>query len=547
MRPFRSPQWSYAAFVIVLTIAAAGILACMQHVANAQNRTSIDTQQQIAGSLIDSLLSSLASNVSAETYWQEAYQSTTVKWDQAWVDWEYGGYLKSLDVPIGLVYSADGVLKFRYEDAAVKSLAQDRLNQSASLHELLDAVVRRAPQTPPAVSRGFLSIDGTLFYGAAAYVTPEHGAITDDPSRRYVLVFLREMVPSRYTGIARYIHTSGFEITGPQAKIPGKVALPLQSTGGRVMAQLWWTPYQPGSALLATMVPVAIGIFAILGIVLILILRKWQALTANAYAANARALAAQEENRAKSAFLGSLSHELRTPLNAIIGFSDVIKQELLGPVGVAQYKDYIKHIHSSGNHLLRIVNDLLEMVRLENKGVSVSCAMADAREIIEETCTMLQIQADDKGISLVRPVAPALSKAYFDRHALLRVLINIVSNALKFTLPGGEVAILLEADEEYLSIIVRDNGIGIMAKDLERLGNPFTQVGDHHSRGHQGTGLGLSISKRLVQLMNGKLSIASTFGEGTTVSVKVPLHEPGAAHVESNASAHPKVALAASA
>lgn len=524
---FKGSQWPYAALILVLLVAAGVSLFGMEFVADRQNQTSVATQQQIASSLTESLPASLASNVSAEAYWQAAYDATSEKWDQAWVDWEYGGYLRSLDVPVGILYSGKGTLKHLYKDGPAASIEDKVLTGDPQVRELLAQVLRSAPRTPPQVSQGFLTVGGKLFYGAAAYVTPEHGPMTSDKDRQSVLVFLREMAPSRYTAIAQYTHTDGFEVTGTAFEIPGKVSVPLLSVGGRVVARLWWMPYRPGAALLATMVPFALAVFAALGGVLFFILHKWKLSTAKALAAGALALAAQRESRAKSEFLGNVSHELRTPLNAIIGFSEFIKQELFGPVGVSKYREYAQHIHSSGLHLLRMVDDLLELVRLERKSAELSCVSSNALETIDAVLAMFEVEAQRKTIRLVRADEIPLVEAYFDRQALSRVLVNIVGNAMKFTAPGGEVSVYAVTNDDYLSIVVRDNGIGISAQDLPKLGQPFVQIGNHHhAKQHEGSGLGLAICKHLLATMHGRLTIDSEYGAGTVVTIALPRRKP---------------------
>ena len=517
-------QWIYAALAAVLTISAAGILGAVYVAADRQNRAAVATQQRIAESLTSSLLQALASNVTTEVYWQEAYESTVVGWDQEWVAWNYGDYLDSLDVAASVVYAPDGSVRFRHISGSESGLGENDLDGSPALAELYRSVTAGEPAVPPEVARGFLLLGGDVFYGAAGYITPEQTDRLPAPDQRHVVTFLRRIAPAHYSQIAEYFNIGGLEIRGPAEEISGKASIPLRSVDGQTVARLWWTPDRPGGNFMAIVVPVSICVFLLLGLVLYLMLRNWRTLSASARAAHETALAAQEESRMKTAFLASASHELRTPLNAIIGFSDFIRQELLGPIGNPQYKDHIAHIHESGTHLLRIINDLLDLAKIEARQARVSCVEDDVRAVVDQTCDMLQVEADRKGIRLERPPAGRPVIGYFDQHALLRVFINVVGNALKFTDTGGAVVIRLFHNAEQVVVTVRDTGIGIRGEDLAKLGRPFAQVEGERAR--HGTGLGLSISMGLITLMNGDLIIESEFGKGTMVSIKLPARRP---------------------
>jgi len=229
---------------------------------------------------------------------------------------------------------------------------------------------------------------------------------------------------------------------------------------------------------------------------------------------------------AKNRFLAAVSHELRTPLNAILGFSDMLAHEMFGPFADPRQKEYVGLIHESGNHLLSVVNSILDVSKIEAGTYSIHpepFAFADAVEMCR---SMMAHQASAKPVSLRVALAPGVDEVCADRRAVQQILINLVSNAVKFTPAGGSVVIGAKRTGERLRFWVSDTGIGISPDDLKRLGRPFTQVQNDYTRQFEGTGLGLSLVKGLVVLHDGAMAIESAPGDGTTVTVTVPVAGP---------------------
>jgi len=216
-----------------------------------------------------------------------------------------------------------------------------------------------------------------------------------------------------------------------------------------------------------------------------------------------------------------MSHELRTPLNAIIGFSQVIEQEVFGPMGVPQYTEYVRHIRESGAYLLTTLNDVLDMAKLEGGTVDLPCETVDAREEVRTVLHELESDAAAKGVALkLAPSAAVLANC--DPRSLKRVLQNIMRNAIKFTDAGGSVAIDVARDGKGVHIVIKDTGIGIPPEMLRTVGKPFVQVEGNLARKNSGVGLGLAIASALTKLMHGELAIDSAPGRGTTVTVTLP-------------------------
>ncbi len=231
---------------------------------------------------------------------------------------------------------------------------------------------------------------------------------------------------------------------------------------------------------------------------------------------------AEEANRAKSDFLANMSHELRTPLNAIIGFSTMIKDEMLGPVGQKRYRDYAADIHGSGEHLLAIISDILDLSKVEAGKMELVDAEFDAAEVMRAAIRLVREKAETDGLALIlRPLEKPV-KLHADRRAVLQMLLNLLSNAVKFTERGSVELAASLTPSGGLRFSVRDTGIGMTAAQLAKVLEPFYQVQNALTRDQPGTGLGLPLVDRLIRLQGGRLEIESQPGIGTTASIELP-------------------------
>jgi cell cycle sensor histidine kinase DivJ len=233
--------------------------------------------------------------------------------------------------------------------------------------------------------------------------------------------------------------------------------------------------------------------------------------------------AAEQADASKSRFLATMSHELRTPLNAIIGFSEMIAQEDVLMINAAKRKEYAQLINDSGQHLLSVVNGILDMSKMESGNFEISPEPFAPRGALLNCCNLLALKARENGIDLVTRADEDLPVITGDPRAFKQILLNLVSNAIKFTERGGTVTVSAAVEGLRLVVRVADNGVGISAEDLKRIGDPFFQAGKTYQRRHEGTGLGLSIVKSLVALHGGEMTVQSRIDEGTTVAVALPL------------------------
>ncbi|BAF89120.1 MULTISPECIES: PAS domain-containing sensor histidine kinase [Azorhizobium] len=232
---------------------------------------------------------------------------------------------------------------------------------------------------------------------------------------------------------------------------------------------------------------------------------------------------AEDANRAKSEFLANMSHELRTPLNAIIGFSEIMESGMFGPLGSDKYREYCSDIKGSGTYLLDVINDILDMSKIEAGRMQLELEDIRLDEIIADAMRVTAVKGDEKQLDMTAQVG-AGQVMRGDRRALKQILLNLLSNAVKFTPEGGHVAVRAKVNGGAAVIAIEDTGIGIPRHALNKIGRPFEQVESQFTKTHKGSGLGLAIAKSLAELHGGSMRIRSTEGAGTTVVVRLPIH-----------------------
>jgi len=232
---------------------------------------------------------------------------------------------------------------------------------------------------------------------------------------------------------------------------------------------------------------------------------------------------AEYASQLKGTFLANMSHELRTPLNAVIGFSEVIKKQMFGPVGSEKYLEYAEDIRASGSHLLELINNILDFSKIESGEQDINEEDIEIDILVSECVRLTQQRAIENDINIKLEFDPLLPQIFGDRRMLKQILINLLSNAIKFTPTGGKIVTTVKVPEsEGLKITVRDNGIGIKEDDIEKALTPFVQIDSENSRKYEGTGLGLPLSKNLAEMHDGSLELKSQLGKGTVVSLTLP-------------------------
>nr|WP_233061591.1 ATP-binding protein [Parvularcula mediterranea] len=237
---------------------------------------------------------------------------------------------------------------------------------------------------------------------------------------------------------------------------------------------------------------------------------------------------AEDANKAKTEFLANMSHELRTPLNAINGFSDVLKSELFGPLGHERYQEYAADIHDSGIHLLALINDILDLSKVEAGKMDLRLTSFELEKTLEESVRFIEPQCRSADIHLHAGFSH-VPNVYGDQRAVKQILINLLSNAAKFTEPGGRITVTAVADLECVTVYVADSGEGMEPQKLRRLGTPFVSFSNSQERDKRGTGLGLALSKSLLEAQDGILALASEKHRGTVAAFTLPRWRGGKA------------------
>jgi PAS domain S-box-containing protein len=233
--------------------------------------------------------------------------------------------------------------------------------------------------------------------------------------------------------------------------------------------------------------------------------------------------AADSANRSKSQFLATMSHELRTPLNAIIGFSDIMQNEIMGPIGNEQYRSYTTDIHASGVHLLQLINDILDLSKAEAGNLELHDEVIDLSEVIGSVARLSCASIKNGELTVKIDLTPGLPRLRANERKVRQILFNLIGNAVKFTPAGGHIEVTGRFDPQSgIAITVADTGIGIAAADLPRVLEPFVQIDSAINRRHNGTGLGLPTAKALIELHGGVLQLNSTIGAGTEATVIFP-------------------------
>jgi signal transduction histidine kinase len=476
-------------------------------------RVVIETQQK-----------TLANTLEDYTNWKELYDDLEGPSRPAWEKENLGPYLST-------AFGVDHVFVAKRNGQIVYSFSTERnyrlsAADGAAVAQLAKLAFRTERPDHQSAAGGAITIHGETALAATSTVR----ATTFSGRSHYALIEMRELNPAYLHTLGRDYGIAGLHITRDAGK-----GIALSGPRGEPSpVRLAWRPSAHGHTLFMRVLPSVFAAAAVASLAFLGLLFVWwrivehmrigeeRILSAELEASRARAEMAEETSRSKSAFIANMSHELRTPLNAIIGFSEIISAEALGPMQPAKYREYVEDIYASGRHLLQIVEDVLHVSRIEAGKFEPSMRRVYLGDPVAESMRMVEVIGAKRGISL--KVLPAEDvELLADRKALRQILINILSNAVKFSPANGCVEIGWSAENDECAIRIQDRGCGMPPEVLKDLGKPFVQAEQTYSRQYQGTGLGLAISFKLAEAMGGSIAVSSKVGIGTTVTLHLPL------------------------
>lgn len=509
-----------------IAISAAIIALVCGRAAALQDEFSLGTQQAVADYETGDVYVDLLGKLTSMAYWQDGYENITRKWNRRWVDYQFGTYVHSFDIHDVAIFGPGDKPRYLNMGKSTSPISETTLANAEGLKELLSAVHASLSNGPPKAQRGVIVIAGKPFFAVATAVTPED--VSDAPiapDLQNTVVFFKQASAEPYGALYKGFQAKNVRISMNGNAPPDFTALALRDAAGKARAWLEWQPHRPGAEFLAVLFPVLFIMLFLLAVVQTVAVMHWQGTQKKLIAAQAKAAAAEEANHTKSVFIGNISHELRTPLNAIIGFAEMLKLGIFGPLGSKRYEEYAADILKSGEEMLNLVNDLIEVARIEAGDT------ATERECIDAAQGALAAIENKRGAAAAKNLtitfegetngAWCTGSSLSFRHVLMRLL----DNAIRYSKEGDSVTVTLARREAETTISVGDQGGGIPPADLEKIGKLFLGAESHLVTNNSDTGLGLVIVTGLMKLMGGRLSVASELGAGTTMTVHLPSAE----------------------
>ena len=516
-------QFIHLCYAAGLALAVIAIVAITKLGASRQDAQYLATQGTIANAEVEDAYTYLRGQVRQMVYWQDAFDNTVKRWNEVWVTYQFGAYQDSMENFRTILADAHGNLRFLHAPRGETALSRDNLQQAKGLKHLLQRVVKAGVHQPPPMVSGAVVSGGKPYFAIASLVTPETESDIVVANRAPVaVVFLSPITPARFVEFAKGFDATDIHIVVNGDHRDGHREFALVDATGTPVAWLHWKPHLPGADFLRQVAfPLGVVLITFM-LIQVLVITRWLALQRGVLAAQAEARTATEQSRLKSVFLGTISHELRTPLNAIIGYADVLCCQLFGPLGNPRNAEYVRDIRASGRNLLKTVNDLIEIARIEAEDSCQDRAPFDASLAARRAITALQDRIDAKSlrVKLVHADRPAV--CHGSLIGLSQAVERILSNAVRATPEGGDIAITLHNDGRNVAIEIRDHGSGISPERLADLTRPFSHSDNHLVATGKGMGFGIPIARGLLQLMGGSIVIDSTPGVGTVVRMTLP-------------------------
>jgi len=559
-------------FVTWAVIAVIALSALAYVVITHLNDLDRATQRHLATTALKLERDRIETLASEYSWWGVAIEELFPTPNKAWIEENIGLHAHAnLDIDLTLVVDREDRIHVAYRDKEFIEL-DPGLVQRADIRNLIDKA-RASPMDPFETTSGFAEIMGRVYILGVSAFSPEippEGAPPD--LARPVLIY------GRWIGegfLETQAENFGFENLR-LVSTPEQANLTLSSPTGAAVAGLAWEAGAPGAELTTRLIIPAVAVLTVLGVLAGFFLRRAQDMSKALAAAakitslrneqlrqsesaavrsqalaeqastekdqalvelqtrNDELLAARHEamqaSQAKTMFLASMSHELRTPLNAIIGFSEILKDQRFGPLGSDRYVDYADNIRTSGTHLLSLINDVLDISKIEAGKMTIEPEPVSVNDLVTGTLKLFREQAHAGGVSISSDLDARDLSIFADPRAIRQILVNLLANALKFTRPGDGISVTTRFDQvdgentasDRVAIVVSDTGVGISSEFQEVIFQPFNR-GPGLSDRDGGTGLGLALVKALAELHNGRVTLKSEEGAGTAVTIELPI------------------------
>ncbi len=503
------------------------------------DRTLISGSQRLADSALRTVQHEMALWAKDYAFWGATVQNLVLSPDPRWADANVGQYVfNTFGTTATIAIDAGGRVIYFASDVR-RPLPPDGFAETVvrALDPLVTAA-RRAPFDEPVGHSGIVTVGEAVLLAAAAAITPERPtAASLQPHDRPVLIFVRQLDEAVFKGLAERFALPEFRwVQDPASASPH--ACPVTDLNGSVIGFIDWTPDRPGDAIMNRLIwplaAIGLALAGIGGLTLRRVVKANRDLHAQAQAlhianeqlsentARVRSALQRAEHatRAKSSFLAGISHELRTPLTAIIGFSQILKLQHRPGRERSREQEYAEIIHDSSQHLLNLVNDILDLSKIESGGYELEESWIDVAREARVVRSLLTHEAERRGVEVSIDVPDGLPALYADPRSIRQIVINLLSNALKFTQRGGwaRLAVSVDADGGLL-VEVRDNGAGIAPEEQGEIWEAFKRARNPGLAKAEGSGLGLHLVKVLAELHSAEVGLESGLGEGTRVWV----------------------------
>ncbi len=497
---------------IAMLVCMVGYFALAGFLAYQQDKTSIAGERKKLQSVTEQYLKRLELLAEDNAWWDAAVLHVVQNYDAQWVKESIADTTYTYSYVVGvMVVQPDGTPIF---SRITHGLPAPRQLLDAGLAEAVKSMELPGIDEPASVS-GYMVIDGRLFAFGASMVTTALGMASDVTpaffeTPRPSLVFIAELTPAILMEMEREYSLSGIQFH----EVPpvGQEYVSIGITGAdQPVGYLSWKVTRAGQDMLMTLVLPTLVMLMIIAFLIRNFLGRVRVLVAKVEAAD----------KAKSDFLASTSHEIRTPLNAIIGFSEMLQMEIFGKIEGKKNKQYVQLIRESGTHLLSVINDILDMSKLEAGRFDIHQEKVEIHDLVESSSELVQSMAQEKKIDINCDVPEGM--VYTDKRVARQVLLNVLSNAVKFSPEGSKVELSGKPNGQWYAVTVKDNGVGMTEHQLEKALELFGQVrGGVHTK-HAGTGLGLPLVVRFMGLVGGGFDIQSEEGVGTEITLTFPM------------------------